>query len=96
MNSIKLLSELSKFSADMRLADSEVYFDTITVQKNQIILDNRGDQPSITVGDAIELLSKQTSPKSIWIITNCNKVPAAYIRSADYEGEPYIQFYDGA
>ena len=95
MNSVQLLSQLSKFSADMRLADSEVYFDTITVQQNRIILENRGDQPAITVGEAVELLSKQTSSKSIWIIDGCTEIPASHIKSADFEGESYIQFYTG-
>ncbi len=96
MNCLELLSQLSRFSADMKLADSEVYFDTITVENKRIILDNRGDQPAITVGDALELLSKQTSPKSIWIITNYNKMPALYIKEAECDGESYIQFYTGA
>ena len=93
MNSVELLAELSKFSADMKLADSKVYFDNIIVEKSRIIFDNRGDQQYITVGEAVEILRQQAASKSVWIISDFCEIPASYIKQADYEGEPYIQFH---
>ncbi len=92
MNSAQLLSELSKFSADMRLADNKVYFDSIIVKKNSIIFDHRGDQQSITVAEAIEILT-QNPTKSIWFMSDCSEFPATYINKAEFEGESYVRLH---
>lgn len=92
MNSVQLLSELSKFSADMRLADSKVYFDSIVVENDRIIFDHRGDQPSLTIREAIELLTQNTA-KSVWFMSDFSEFPADSIKKAEYEGESYIRFY---
>ncbi len=92
MNSTQFLSELSKFSADMKLAESKVYFDTMTVENDRIIFDNRGDQPAITVQEAIDLLTQHAS-KTVWFMSycSCSEFPACYIKKADFEGESYIR-----
>jgi hypothetical protein len=89
---MQLLSELSKFSAYIRLADSKVYFDSIVVENDRIIFDHRGDQSSVTIGDAIECLT-QNPAKSVWFMTDCSELPADSIKKAEYEGESYIRFY---
>jgi len=91
MKSAQLLSELSKFSADMRLADSYIYFDNIIITKNRIIFDHRGDQNSITIGEAIELLAQHAS-KSVWFMSDSSEIPIDSIKKAEFEGESYIKF----
>ena len=92
MNSVQLLSELSKFSADMRLANSKVYFDSIIFENDRIIFDHRGDQPSLTIGEAIEFLT-QNPAKSVWFMSDFSEFPADSIKKAEYEGESYIRFH---
>jgi len=92
MNSAQLISELSKFPADMLVGQS-YYFDRMNIENDRrVVFDHGGDQPSITVGEAIEFLTQHAS-KPVWFMDDESPRRLFSISKIDYMGEPYIRFY---